>query len=93
MIDHIEEQIPPLNVWGKHFAVSPIPDTNPNLLRILASANGTTVSVNSMTHNLESGEFYDTLVQTAFLVSSNKPILTIQYVPSGSNGHEGDRSL
>lgn len=91
--DHIEEQIPPLNVWGKHFAVSPIPDTNPNLLRILASANGTTVSVNSMTHNLESGEFYDTLVQTAFLVSSNKPILTIQYVPSGSNGHEGDPAM
>ena len=45
--DHLKEQIPPLNVWGKQFAIFPVPDTNPNLIRILASEDNTVVSVNN----------------------------------------------
>ena len=83
--DHIEEQIPPLNVWGKRFAIFPVPDTNPNLIRVLASEDNTVVSVNNQVkQTLEPGEFYETRVSASSVLSANKPVLTVQYIPSGT---------
>jgi hypothetical protein len=84
--DHIEEQIPPLNVWGKRFAISKFPDTNPNIIRILASEDNTAIRIDNIQYaHLRGGEFYETHVDNVFFVSSNKPILSVQYVPSGGN--------
>ena len=83
--DHIEEQIPPLNVWGKRFAIFPVPDTNPNLIRVLASEDNTVVSVNNQVkRTLQSGEFYETNTNAFSVCTANKPVLTVQYIPSGT---------
>ena len=99
--DHIEEQIPPLNVWGKRFAIFPVPDTNPNLIRVLASEDNTVISVNNrQKQTLQPGEFYETHSNSFYLLSSNKPVLTVQYIPSGtchrnnnSHCHNGDPAM
>ena len=88
--DHIEEQIPPLNVWGKRFAIFPVPDTNPNLIRVLASEDNTVVSMNNkVKQTLQPGEFYETHANAFTVCTANKPILTVQYIPSGTC-HRGD---
>ena len=88
--DHIEEQIPPLNVWGKRFAIFPVPDTNPNLIRVLTSEDSTVISVNNrQKQTLQPGEFYETHSNASSILSANKPVLTVQYIPSGTC-HSGE---
>uniref|UniRef100_K1PP14 IgGFc-binding protein n=1 Tax=Magallana gigas TaxID=29159 RepID=K1PP14_MAGGI len=92
--DHIEEQIPPVNVWGKRFAMSPVPHTNPNVIRVLASEDDTMITINNHgIHTLQSGQFYETKVSSADFISSNKPVLTVQYVPSAYDGQNGDPAM
>ncbi|XP_062622358.1 uncharacterized protein LOC134283860 [Saccostrea cucullata] len=99
--DHIEEHIPPVNVWGKKFAINPIPDTNPNILRFLASEDNTMVNINNKEIQIMAGNYSEAQVDRFSFVSANKPILTVQYVPSGTcpiNGfkpgcHKGDPSM
>jgi hypothetical protein len=99
--DHIEEQIPPVNVWGKEFAISKFPDTNPNVLRFLASEDNTVIVINDkQSIHLKGGEFHETHVDHFLFVSSNKPILSVQYIPSGTCGdtitngcHKGDPAM
>jgi hypothetical protein len=83
--DHIEEHIPPVNVWGKRFALSQFPDTNPNFLRFLASEDNTEIVMNNkQTFHLMSGEFHETHFNRFAFISSSKPILSVHYVPSGT---------
>ncbi|XP_061169976.1 uncharacterized protein LOC133179199 [Saccostrea echinata] len=100
--DHIEEQIPPINVWGKRFAVNSFPDTNPNILRFLASEDDTTVNINDKeTVHIMAGNFHETHIDSFSFITSNKPILSIQYVPSGTchrddlkpGCHKGDPAM
>ncbi|XP_061169978.1 uncharacterized protein LOC133179200 [Saccostrea echinata] len=100
--DHIEEQIPPVNVWGKKFAVNPFPDTNPNTLRFLASEDNTTVNIdNKKNVHIMEGNFHETHVDRFVFISSDKPILSVQYVPSGTcidffplpGCHKGDPAM
>lgn len=83
--DHIEEQIPPTNVWGKRFALSQFPDTTSNFLRFLASEDNTEIVIyDKETVHLKAGEFHETQFNHFAFISSNKPILTVHYVPSGT---------
>ncbi|XP_062622357.1 uncharacterized protein LOC134283859 [Saccostrea cucullata] len=99
--DHIEEQIPPVNVWGKRFAVNPFPDTEPNILRFLASEDNTTVVIDNKNIHIMAGNFHETHVNRFVFISSNKPILSVQYVPSGTcidffplpGCHKGDPAM
>ncbi|XP_052673463.1 uncharacterized protein LOC128155678 isoform X1 [Crassostrea angulata] len=92
--DHIEEQIPPVNVWGKQFVMSPVPNTSPNFIRVLASEDDTVIrNKNNGIHTLQAGQFYETRVSSADFISSNKPILTVQYIPSASGGRNGDPAM
>ncbi|XP_034302509.2 IgGFc-binding protein-like [Magallana gigas] len=92
--DHIEEQIPPVNVWGKQFIMSPVPNTSPNFIRVLTSEDDTVISnKHNGKHTLQAGQFYETRVSNADFISSNKPILTVQYIPSAHGGHNGDPAM
>ena len=93
--DHIEEQIPPLNVWGKQFSIYPVPGTNPNLIRVLASEDNTVVSVNNQVNQtLQHGEFYETHSNAFSFITASKPVLTVQYIPSGTPSHRvGDPAM
>ena len=58
--DHIEEQIPPVKVWGKRFATSKFPNTNANVLRILASEDNTAIVINDKHPvHLRRGEYHE----------------------------------
>nr|XP_022322752.1 IgGFc-binding protein-like [Crassostrea virginica] len=86
--DHIEEQIPPLNVWGKRFSILSVPGTNPNLIRVLASEDNTVVSVNNQVNQtLQHGEFYETHSNDFSFITASKPVLTVQYIPSATSRH------
>ena len=86
--DHIEEQIPPLNVWGKRFSTFSVPGANPNLIRVLASEDNTVVSVNNQVNQtLQHGEFYETHSNAFSFITASKPVLTIQYIPSATSSH------
>nr|XP_022322760.1 IgGFc-binding protein-like [Crassostrea virginica] len=93
--DHIEEQIPPLNVWGKRFSTFSVPGTNPNLIRVLASEDNTVVFVNNQVkQTLQHGEFYESHANAFFFITASKPVLTVQYIPSSSLGHQvGDPAM
>uniref|UniRef100_A0A8B8D3U4 IgGFc-binding protein-like n=1 Tax=Crassostrea virginica TaxID=6565 RepID=A0A8B8D3U4_CRAVI len=94
--DHIEEQIPPLNVWGKRFGIYSVPGTNPNLIRVLASEDNTVVSVNNhqVNQTLQHGEFYETHVNAFSFINASKPVLTVQYIPSPTSDDQvGDPAM
>ena len=93
--DHIEEQIPPLNVWGKQFSIYSVPGTNPNLIRVLASDDNTVVTVNNQAKQvLQPGEFYETRVNAFSFITASKPVLTVQYIPSATSEYQvGDPAM
>eukprot|EP00058_Branchiostoma_floridae_P014878 XP_002600366.1 hypothetical protein BRAFLDRAFT_66599 [Branchiostoma floridae] len=61
--DHLVEQIPPLDTWGKRFVTVPLAvRTGGDIFRIVAARNGTTVNVTGhtiITRVLHSGETVD----------------------------------
>ncbi|XP_062622356.1 uncharacterized protein LOC134283858 [Saccostrea cucullata] len=99
--DHIEEQIPPVNVWGKSFAINPFPDTNPNVIRFLASEDDTFVNIDGKPSvHMSAGNFHELEMDSFSLITSNKPVLSVQYVPSGTckdyvvpGCHKGDPAM
>ncbi|XP_062604092.1 uncharacterized protein LOC134265885, partial [Saccostrea cucullata] len=93
--DHVEEHIPPVNVWGKTFFINPIPNTDDNIFRFLSSQDDTELMVNNNKHVLQkSGQFLETRLHGFSVVTSNKPILSVLYVPSPANyGSSGDPAM
>jgi hypothetical protein len=81
--DHLVEQLPPTNSWGRSFITIPLAlRTNGDVFRFLAQANGTAVSVNgTVVANLNAGQFFETILgsNTYNRITSNFPILVGQY--------------
>ncbi|XP_062614916.1 uncharacterized protein LOC134276660 [Saccostrea cucullata] len=93
--DHVEEHIPPVNVWGKTFFINPIPNTDDNIFRFLSSQDNTELMVNNNKYVLQkSGYFLETRLQGFSVVTSNKPILSVLYVPSPTDrSKSGDPAM
>ncbi|XP_035683576.1 IgGFc-binding protein-like [Branchiostoma floridae] len=91
--DHLVEQIPPVDTWGKRFVTVPLAGrTGGDIFRIVAARDGTTVRVTGHTSRsqwLHSGEFWDLddVPSSAYqVIASSKPIMVLQY----SKGFESD---
>ncbi len=91
--DHITEFIPPVLTWGKSFVVPATTNTlQQDRLAIMASADNTVVTINGVATTLASaGDLYDQLISAVgatTVVSSDKPVLVMQFVRAGaySNG-------
>jgi hypothetical protein len=86
--DHLVEQMTPVAAWGKTFVTVPLATReNGDTFRFLASADGTSVSVNgTVVATLDRGQLHEKLIVGAAQVTSDKPILVAQY----SNGTEFD---
>ncbi|XP_013416786.1 collagen alpha-2(I) chain-like [Lingula anatina] len=89
--DHLVEQLPPVNSWGKQFIVIPVPGrTRGDVIKIVASVTRTTVTMHnkdgSTTHLLaKAGDFLQhTLPDSQYItfISSTEPILLVQIVQS-----------
>ncbi|MBN1770852.1 MAG: IgGFc-binding protein [Deltaproteobacteria bacterium] len=86
--DHLQDQMPPVASWGVDhvsMTVGPAGGGGPNLVRILADTDGTTVTIDppqSGTGSLEldAGEWAEVVVDGIFHVTASHPILVAQYL-------------
>jgi IgGFc binding protein/Secretion system C-terminal sorting domain/SprB repeat len=81
--DHLVEQMPAINTWGKKFITVPLATRlKGDVFRFLAQKDSTSVSVNGVVvANLEAGHFFETILNSGTYNSiiSSQPILVGQY--------------
>ena len=80
-VNPLLEELPPVQAWGREYVVAPFAvRTAPDLYRILASADGTQVSVNgTVVAVLNRGQFIDEYLTTAADITATAPILVGQF--------------
>jgi hypothetical protein len=84
--DHVEEQLFPFESWGQHFVVNQSRRENgePDLLRIVSGADGTTVRFDpGAVHGdvtLDRGQFVEFEVRGAVDVQADGPVLVGQFI-------------
>jgi hypothetical protein len=91
--DHIAEQIPPVSNWGTIFMTVPIATRlNGDVIRVLASEDGTTININGEDkYTLKAGHFRDLILAEPSIIKSTAPILVAQYTTgSRYDGVVGD---
>jgi RHS repeat-associated protein len=86
--DHIVEQLPSLDTWGRRFFTVPLASRfGGDTFRFMASEDDTTIVINGqVVDTLDRGEVHERIVQGQAEVISNNPILAMQY----ANGSEFD---
>jgi RHS repeat-associated protein len=82
--DHLLEQLPPANSWGKRFATIPLATrTKGDYFRFLARDDGTAVYLDgALVAVLNRGEFVERLLKAPAEIIATKPILVAQYCTS-----------
>ncbi|MBI5498656.1 MAG: IgGFc-binding protein [Deltaproteobacteria bacterium] len=102
--DHLEESMIPLSSLSTRYAVSPpavtsMPDGKIRYVRIIATADDTTVSYDppqaAATHLVRAGDFIELPATTAtFVVDANKKIVVAQYMEGqDAGGGMGDPAM
>ena len=92
--DHLYEQIPPTNTWGREFYIVPLKRRDKDTYRVLAAEDGTIVTIGGQnkTVTLKRGIFYEFELNSseACLLTASKKVLLAQYCRSqevdGNNG-------
>ena len=84
--DHLYEQIPPVDLWGRHFVTVPLRGRNGgDLFRLLASNDNTHVSINGqVVGTLNRGQFYETILTQPASILADQRILVGQ-LAQGTN--------
>jgi autotransporter-associated beta strand protein len=84
--NHLVEQIPPTAAWGREFYTQPLATrANGDTIRILASVNGTVVTVNGTpVALLNAGKFHERIVKGCAHIQANHPVLVAQYANTRS---------
>jgi len=100
--DNLLEQMTPLDTWGKQFVSVPTNEGDFDVFRILASEDGTNVTVSTEDQiiqniSLNRGEFEEYRAFDATFIESNNPIIIAQYLIGQSctspNDLQGDPSM
>ncbi len=88
--DHIVEELPPTETWGKSFVTIPLATRdNGDTFRFIASANGTNITVNgTVVATLNKAQLHEQIINGPAVITANQPILVAQY----SNGCSFDSS-
>lgn len=85
--NHLVEQIPPVQSWGKHFYLGKLKTRSFYTYRILAHYPKTKVfEDNQLVKVLEPGEFYESKSNKNIQITANMPVLTAQYSQGYKNG-------
>ncbi|OZG72243.1 hypothetical protein BTA51_15990 [Hahella sp. CCB-MM4] len=84
--DHIVEQLPPTSTWGQAFVTYPLATrTNGDTIRVLASNDVTSVSINGApVAVLNRGDIYETVLAIPARITADKAVLVTQYSNSSS---------
>ena len=92
--DHLVENIPPVNTWGKRFTMLPFLNrTSGYVLRVIAARGQTTVDVAGTSYTLDrEGSFkeFDQIAPLSVSITSNKPVLVVQYAKGLETDNTGD---
>ncbi len=79
--DHLVEQLPPVNEWGRHFVTLPLAGRlHGDTFRFLAATNGTRLAINGkIVASLDRGQFYEQIIEGPAEILASQPILVAQY--------------
>jgi RHS repeat-associated protein len=85
----ITDQMLPVSEWGKKFETEPLATRlKGDPIRILASVNGTNVSINgTVVATLNKGQFIEEQITQPSEITADQPVLVMQY--SNSTGFDG----
>ncbi len=85
--NHLVEQMPPLDTWGRHFFIGKFLTRTNYTYRVLANDSNTKVfEDNKLVKVLQSGEFYENQSNRDVQITSDKPVLVAQYSQGFQNG-------
>lgn len=85
--DHLIEQLPPTNTWGREFVTMPLVTgtTVGDRFRFLAQTDGTEVTIDGeVVATLNRGQFHEQVLTEPAHIQSSGPILVAQYAHSQS---------
>ena len=83
----LAEEMTPTDTWGTGFYTEPLATRSGDTFRFMASEDSTTVDVDgSPVATLNTGQFFETILTTASVITANNPIQVMQY----SNGSSYD---
>lgn len=89
--NHLVEQMPPINSWGKHFYLGKLKMKSQYTYRVLASQDSTSVFCDtSLIAVLMKGQFLQNEATEHIQITANKPVLVAQYSPGSSIDNVGD---
>jgi hypothetical protein len=79
--DQLYEQMPPVDLWGRHFVTMPLRGrTGGDLFRILAAADNTHVSINGeVVATLKRGQFYENVLKDPASIIADQRVLVAQF--------------
>lgn len=75
--DHLETTLAPVRTWGTRFWTMPMrdPETSvPNLVRVIASRDGTTVTLDGNAETIDAGEHVERSIDGAIEIRADAPI-------------------
>ncbi len=79
--DHLVEQLPSTDTWGKSFVTLPLATRlNGDTWRILAGTNNTQVFIGgALVATLQRGQLHERIITTATTITATEPVLVAQY--------------
>src|SRR5690606_34374650 len=83
--DHLFEQMPPLQTWGREYFAVPLLTRQADRYRVMASEDSTLVMIGSNAHLINKrGEFYEFTLNynQPTRIHANKPIMVAQFSQS-----------
>lgn len=90
--DNLFQQVFPSNAWGRNYITAPFARKQADAYRIIVKDPTTVVTLNGNVLNpntLNQGSYYDFNSNQANIISSDKPILVVQYMTSQSCDGQG----
>lgn len=96
--DNLFQQVFPSNAWGRNYITAPFAQKRGDLYRIIVKDPSTVVNLNGTvinTNTLKQNSFYDFASNQPNIITSDKPILVVQYMTSQScdAGNIGDPEI
>ena len=93
--NHLVEQMTPISAWGSDFITVPLASRmGGDRVRVLASQNGTTVSINgSVVATLAAGAFHEQVIMATSRITSSQPVLVAYFAQGAQFDFAGDPTM